>query len=133
MSDITNKVNQHKKSLGSFSFALGAILIGVFLILASMLPLGGLAPTSQWTGKDAENFATISEEYHRSASQSPGGAGLTAEQIDIQNGKLKDSFEEMSKKLEHAKSQPQRWSRILLGIGSLLTAVGFYANATRRS
>jgi len=124
MNDITNQAKSRKERLRFLSIPLGAILVGVLLILSSLLPLGDLATRSQWTDKDAENFALLSEQYHRSAHQAPGRTGLDAEQMDLQHGKLKSSFEAMHKKLEHARQQPQRWSQYLLWSGALLAALG---------
>jgi len=124
MNDITNKADSRKKRLRFLSFPLGTILAGVLLILSSLLPLGNLATRSQWTDKDAEDFALLSEKYHQSAYQSPERTGVTAEQMDIRHGKLKNSFDAMHKKLERVRSQPRRWSQYLLWSGALLTALG---------
>ena len=124
MNDATNEANIRKKSLDFFSFPLGTILVGVLLILASLLPVGDLATRFQWAEDDAEDFAAISSEYHRSAHQSHEKAGLTVDQMDIRYRKLKNSFESMRDKLERARQQPRRWSQYLLWSGALLTAIG---------
>jgi len=128
MNDTTNKVSRREGLLGSFSFSLGAILLGVLLILSSLLPMGDLATRSQWTDDDAKSFALLSEEYHRSDHPS----SKTSEPLDVRHEKLKDSFEAMRKKLEHARQQPRRWGQYLLWSGALLTALGAFSHLTAR-
>jgi len=109
------------------------LILGVLLIAASFLPLGKWAAKSQWTTEDSAAFDRVSVEYKRSAYQSPARAGLTESEWKAQRERMQRQLKALQQKLERAKSQPKRWSRYLLGIGSLLTAAGFYANATRQS
>jgi len=128
MNDITNNVNGRKEKLRFLSFPQGTILAGALLILSSLLPQRDLTSHSRWTEEDAENFALLSEEFHRFAHQSPE----TVKQMNIRNGELKDSFEAMHEKLEHARSRPDRWSQYLLWSGALLTGLGGLSHLTAR-
>ncbi len=137
MNNVTDKTGRPQESTGPFSLSpgtipLGIILVGVLLILSSFLSLGELAARSEWTDQSATDYATLSEQYHRSAYQTGRKGNLTTKQ-EHQHQQLKISFDTMRNKLKRAQGQPQRWSRYLLGIGTLLTAAGFFAHTSRSS
>ena len=137
MNKATTKATYHasKKTplqLG-FSLPLAMLVVGVLLIAASFLPLGNWAARSQWTPSDSAAFDRVSNEYKLSAYQEPARAGLNQAEWDAQRDKMKQQMQALQQRLDRAKSQPQRWSRYLLGIGCLLAATGFYANAVHSS
>jgi len=117
----------------SFSLPVAILVVGVLLIGASFLPLGSWAARSQWSLDDSSAYDRVSNRYKQSAYETPARRGLSQDEWDAEREKMRRQMEALQQKLERAKGQPQLWSRTLLGIGSLLTAVGFYANATRRS
>ena len=104
-----------------------AILGGVLLLVASVLPWGGLAQEALWTSDDSQTFADISAEYHRLSTQKPQQAGLTAEELDAQRSKAKAHFEAMQAKLDGARERPVSWKRYLLWAGILLASGGVWA------
>ncbi|MEM8945978.1 MAG: hypothetical protein AAGD11_12450 [Planctomycetota bacterium] len=113
----------------TFSLPLTLMAIGVVLIGASFLPFGELAARSQWTSEDSAAYDRISQEYKRSSHESPQRRGVNQAEWDAQLAKMKQRMLALENRLERAKSQPQRWSRYLLGVGTLLTAAGFFAGS----
>jgi len=116
----------------SISLSVAMLVVGVLLIGASFLPLGSWAARSQWSLNDSAAYDRVSNEYKQSAYETPTRRGLSQAEWDAERDKMRRQMVTLNQKLERVKGQPQRWSRALLGVGSLLTAVGFYANATRR-
>ncbi len=116
-----------------FSLPMSMLLVGVLLIGTSFLPIGKWVAQSQWTSDDSAAFDRVSNEYKRTSYQSSARSGLSQAEWDAQRDKMKQQMLALQHRLDHAKAQPKRWSRYLLGIGALLTAVGFYVNAMRRS
>ena len=126
-----------EKPSPSFSFHLSApvamMLGGVLFIGASFLPFGKMATRSQWSVEDSAAYDRVSNAYKQSAYEQPTRRGLSQAGWDAQREQMRQQMEGLYQKLERAKSQPRRWKRYLLGIGTLLTAAGFYANASGRT
>ena len=116
-----------------FSLPVTMLVVGVLLIGASFLPLGSWAARSQWSLEDAASYDRVSNAYKKSAYESPNRKGLSQAEWDAERDRMRQQMEALQQRLERAKSQPRRWSNYLLGIGSLLTAAGFYANSNRHS
>ena len=116
-----------------FSLPMTMLAVGVLLIGASFLPLGNWAARAQWSVEDTAAYDRVSSAYKQSAYESPARKGLSQVEWDAERDRMRQQMEALQQKLDRAKSQPQRWSRYLLGIGALLTAAGFYANAQRHS
>jgi len=108
------------------------IVLGIALIVASWTPVGRVASQAMWSNEDSASYSKLRQQLHSSAYQSSARAGLTETEMKAQRERLEIQAGAMHKKLERAKSMPQRWSRYLLVVGCLLTVTGFYANATRR-
>ncbi|MGI9427119.1 MAG: hypothetical protein ACR2NM_00560 [Bythopirellula sp.] len=115
----------------SFSLPVAMLTVGVLLIGASFLPVGNWVARSQWSREDTAAYDRVSMAYKKSAYESPVRKGLSQAEWDAQRDRMRQQMESLQQKLDGAKRQPQRWSRYLLGIGSLLTAAGFYANLKR--
>jgi len=109
------------------------IAVGIGLIVASWTPIGRVASRAMWTHEDSAIYSKLRQQLHRATYQSPARAGITEAELKSQQEKMKLHAEAMRRKLDRARQQPRRSSRYLLGVGSLLTAAGFYANATRHS
>lgn len=104
--------------------ALVCCSVGALLILASLVPLGKIAPQSQWTEEDAAAYDRVALEYKRSAYQNPGGLGLTEEEHAARVEKLKEAADAMRDKLEAARRQGDLWSWQLRWIGIATTSLG---------
>lgn len=128
MADELNK----KSSQFAFSLPIALMIGGILLIAASFFPLGQLAAQAQWTPEDSAAYDRVSQEFKQSAYESPARRGVDAAEWQAQRDKMEQKMRAMQQRLERAKSQPERWSRYLLGTGVLLTVAGFYANATGR-
>ena len=109
------------------------LIVGIMLIGASFLPLGHWAARAQWSLEDTAAYDRISNAYKRSAYESPDRKGLSQAEWDAERERMREQMEALQQRLERAKRQPKRWSRYLLGIGSLLTAAGFYTGSHRQS
>jgi len=100
------------------------VALGAVLIIASWTPLGRDASQAIWTNEDSAAYSRLRQEYHHTAYQSPERAGISAAEQEARQKKLKIQTDAMRKKLQHARQQPQRWSRYLLWSGALLAAAG---------
>jgi hypothetical protein len=116
-----------------FSLPVAMLVVGVLLISASFVPLGSWAARSQWSLEDTAAYDRVSKAYKESAYESPVRSGLSQAEWKAQRDRMRQQMDSLNQKLDRAKRQPQRWSRYLLGIGSLLTAAGFYANSKQQS
>ena len=116
----------------SFSLPVVMLLLGLLMIAASFFPVGNWAAQSQWTRAQSEAYDRVSVEYKRSNYQSAARLGISEAERVAQREKMKQQLDALQTKLDRAKSQPQLWSRYLLGIGSLLTAAGFLAHSSRQ-
>lgn len=108
------------------------IVLGLALISASFFPIGNLAANSQWTAEDSAALDRVSLEYKQANYESPARRGLTPAEHAAQMKKMEQKMRAQEARLERAKSQPKRWSRYLLGIGTLLTLAGFFANRSEQ-
>jgi len=117
----------------SFSLPVALLIVGALLIGASLLPIGDWAAKLQWSAEDSADFDRVSNEYKLSNYKSPARSGLSAAEWEAQREKMRQRMQALQKQLEQAKQLPKRWSRYFLGAGSLLTAAGFYAHASRHS
>ncbi|MDZ4659692.1 MAG: hypothetical protein SH868_19130 [Bythopirellula sp.] len=108
------------------------LALGVVLVLASFLPLSALSKR-QWTIADSEAFSQVTRELHDSTTQLPRQSGRTADELAGYQENLKQEFEKLKSKLEHAQQEPQRWSRILLWTGTALVGVGGLIHIAKQS
>lgn len=105
-----------------------AILIGlgVLLIVASFMPLPWLS-RSAWSQEDSKTLSFVSQEMHH-----PRSVFSTQAERDAHHAKMKEQFDRLKTKLEHAQDEPQRWSRILLWSGAALAAGGLLVHLSQR-
>ncbi len=109
------------------------IALGIALIIAAWTPVGSLASRAMWTNEDAATYSKIRLQSHGSAYKTAARSGLSEAQMQAQSERMEVQAEAMQAKLKRAREQPQRWSRYLLGVGTLLAAVGFFAHSARHS
>lgn len=109
------------------------LVVGVLLIGASFFPIGQSIARSQWSLEDSAAYDRISTTYKDSAYEIPSRRGLTQTEWQAERARMRQQMEALEQKLEQAKSQPQRWSRYLLGFGVVLVLAGFYAHSLGRS
>ena len=117
----------------SLSLPIASLAAGVLLVGASFLPLGNWVAQSQWTPADSAALDRISYEYKQSVYQSADRAGVSESEWEAQREQMQLRMQALQNKLDRAKSQPERWRNYLMGIGILLTAIGFIAHTARRS
>ena len=114
--------------LAMISSLSGIILLG----LALVLPAASLQ-SSSWTPEDAKKLAEISDQFHRSAYQSPAEQGLSPEEFAARQEKMKAAQRALSKKLEAAIDSPRQWQALLKWGGCVLVALGAISYVASRS
>jgi len=132
MIDIRGEKNSDDSDAKRTLVCVLLIALGIMLIVASWMPIGRVASRAMWTHEDSAAYSELRQQLHRSAYQDPARAGITETQMKAQQEKMKKQAETMHEKLEHARSQPDRWSQYLLWSGALLTGLGGLSHLTAR-
>ncbi len=116
-----------------FSLPVALMIVGILLIGASFLPIGKVVAEAQWTTEDSAAYDRVSREYKFSTFDTHVQHGVSEQEWQSQRDRMKQRMRAYEEKLERAKSQPQLWSRYLMGIGVLVTAAGFYVSKNSAS
>jgi hypothetical protein len=113
-------------SKADWNYSAVLIGLGVLLIVASLVPLPWLSRTA-WSQEDSKALSHVSQEMHH-----PRSVFSTKAERDEHHAKMKEQFDRLTTKLETARHEPQRWSRILLWSGAALAAVGVVVHLAQR-
>lgn len=110
----------------SWDFSAVLIGLGVLLIVASLMPMPWLSRNA-WSQEDSKAMSFVSQEMHH-----PRSRFSTKAERDEYHVKMKEQFDRLKTKLEHAQDEPQRWSQILLWSGAALAVVGVVMHLAHR-
>ena len=100
------------------------LFAGVLLIAASFMPIGRFASQSLWTAENSAEYDRVTQEYKRSTYQTDARSGHSEQENLARRERMKQQIDAMREELEHAKSQPERWSHYFLWAGALLSVAG---------
>jgi hypothetical protein len=130
---VTAKGQDEPEKKRFFSLPALVVAMGLALVVLSFLPFDDLVTSRLWTATDAAHYNKITLEYHQSAYQTPGRAGLTQSQWQARHKRLQEEVDSLQNKLASAQRRPRAWSRILLWSGALLTLAGGLRYQSARS
>jgi hypothetical protein len=130
---VTAKSQDGPEKERIFSLPALVVAVGLALVVLSFLPFDDLVTSRLWTAANAAHYNKITLEYHQSAYQTPGRAGLTQSQWQARHKRLQEEVDSLQNKLASAQRRPRTWSRILLWSGALLTLVGGLRYQSARS